>query len=79
MIWGLFTRGRARKTRPSHIFSGHAHAPELSRRPPNLGRLYQAMGRTAEAELQLRAAVALAPLNVRGANELGSLYLRPAG
>jgi tetratricopeptide (TPR) repeat protein len=38
----------------------------------NLGRIYEAMGKTAEAELQLRAAVALAPWSVAARNELGN-------
>ena len=41
----------------------------------NLGRLYKDMGKTPEAELQLRAAAALAPLNVQTRNELGNFYL----
>jgi tetratricopeptide (TPR) repeat protein len=40
----------------------------------NLGRIYEALGRTREAELQLHAAVALAPLSIQTRNELGSLY-----
>ena len=40
----------------------------------NLGRLYEAMGKSPEAELQLRAAVALAPLSVQARNELGKFY-----
>jgi tetratricopeptide (TPR) repeat protein len=40
----------------------------------NLGRLYKDMGKTPEAELQLQAAVALAPLNIGARSELGNLY-----
>jgi Tfp pilus assembly protein PilF len=42
----------------------------------NLGRIYETIGKTSEAELQLRAAVALAPLSLQTRNELGSLYFR---
>lgn len=41
----------------------------------NLGRLYEEIGKTPEAEMQLKAAVALAPLSVQARNELGNLYL----
>ena len=41
----------------------------------NLGVTYIKMGLDGAAELQLRAATALAPLNVRAHNELGKLYL----
>jgi len=41
----------------------------------NLGSAYAEIGRTEAAELQLRAAVALSPLNTRARNELGKLYL----
>ena len=40
----------------------------------NLGRLYEDYGKSPEAELQLRAAVALAPLSVGARNELGNFY-----
>jgi len=42
----------------------------------NLGALYMEMGRYPEAELQLRAAVAVGPLNPHARNQLGLLYLR---
>ena len=41
----------------------------------NLGRLTRTWARNSEAELQLQAAVALAPLSVETRNELGSFYL----
>ena len=40
----------------------------------NLGRLDERLGRTADAELQLQAAVALAPLSFGTRNELGKFY-----
>ena len=44
----------------------------------NLGRLYEDMGRNRDAEIQLQAAAALAPLDVGARNELGKFYL-PCG
>ena len=40
----------------------------------NLGIAYLAMGQKDSAELQLRAAVALSPLNTEARNRLGNLY-----
>lgn len=41
----------------------------------NLGTTYREMGEASAAELQLKAAVALSPLNYRARNELGQLLL----
>jgi len=40
----------------------------------NLGRAYEALGRSGEAQMQLQAAVALAPLDIQARNELGQYY-----
>ena len=42
----------------------------------NLGRIYVELGRDTEAELQLRAAVALAPLSIQARNQFGEFLLR---
>jgi Tfp pilus assembly protein PilF len=42
----------------------------------NMARLYNELGETSEAELQFRAAAAMAPLNIQARNELGKQYLR---
>ena len=42
----------------------------------NLGRLYAELGKDSDAELQLRSAVALAPLSVKARNQLGEFYFK---
>jgi tetratricopeptide (TPR) repeat protein len=50
--------------------------PKFSGIHLELGETYEEMGRPQEAELQLRAAVALSPLSVRARNALGNFYVQ---
>jgi hypothetical protein len=62
-------------TKPSRISSApYGFDPNYADSHMNLGRIYSATGAAEKAEMQLKAAVALAPLYVQARNALAEFY-----